>query len=154
MDRINPNEIHLLYPRPTKLLLLLSVCLSVRPSVGDKVFRSVTKVCFRISIWNFICILLVAMGRSLLVFSDVTFKMADRRPSWISRFPDSKYSLALNINSKLQCYFTCVYGKEPIDFQYCHFQNGSLAAILDISVTGLSLLFGFEYQVQTSEAHY
>ena len=37
-------------------------------------FRSVSQVCFGISISNFICMLLV--GKGLLIFSDVTFKMA------------------------------------------------------------------------------
>ena len=62
----------------------------------------VTQVCFGISIWNFICMLLVAMGRSLLIFSNVTFKMTALQPSWIFRFPDSNFCLALNIKSKLQ----------------------------------------------------
>ena len=67
-------------------LVRLSVC----PSVCRRhVFRSVTQVCFGNSISNFICMLLMAMGRSLLIFSDATFKMAAWRPSWIFRFPDS-----------------------------------------------------------------
>ena len=79
-----------------------SVCLSVCPSVCRwHCFWSVTRVCFGISIWNFICMLLVAMGRSLLIFSNVTFKMAAWQPSWIFRFPDSNFCLALNIKSKL-----------------------------------------------------
>ena len=83
-----------------------SVCLSVCPSVCRRHgFRSVTQVCFGISIWNFICMLLVAMGRSLFIFSNVSFKMAAWQPSWVFRFLDSN-------------------------------------------------LFGFEYQVQTSVAHY
>ena len=102
-----------------------SVCLSVCPSVCRRHgFRIVTQVCFGISIWNFICMLLVAMGRTLLIFSDVTFKII-----FDYQFPDSNFSLALNI--------TCVYGKEPIDFQQCHFQNGRLAGILDFAISGL-----------------
>ena len=111
----------LLYPRPTKLEggILDSPCpsvrLSVRPSVRPSVcrrhgFRSISQVCFRISIWNFICILMVVIGRSLLIFSDVTFKMAAWWPYWIFWFPDSNFSLALNINSKLQWHNTYVYG--------------------------------------------
>ena len=73
-----------------------SVCLSVCPSVCRRHgFRSVTKVFFGISISNFICMLFVAIGRSLLIFSDVTFKMAAWWPYWIFRFPDSNFSLAL-----------------------------------------------------------
>ena len=84
-----------LYPRPTKLEggytgFTLSVCLSVRPSVCRRHgFRSISPVCFGISISNFICMLMVAIGRSLLIFSDVTFKMAAWRPYWIFWFPDS-----------------------------------------------------------------
>ena len=49
----------------------------VRPSVCRRHgFRSISQVCFGISISNFICMLIVAIGRSLLIFSDVTFKMA------------------------------------------------------------------------------
>ena len=56
------------------------------------------------------CILLVVIGRSLLIYSDVTFKMAAWRPYLIFWFPDSNFSLALNINSKLQWQTTYVYG--------------------------------------------
>ena len=110
-----------LYPRPTKLergytgfiipppnevgggvYWIHLVCLSVCPSVCRRHgFRSISQVCFGISISNFICMLMVAIGRSLLIFSDVTFKMATWRPYWIFWFPDS-LSLALNINSKLK----------------------------------------------------
>ena len=106
----------LLYPRPTKLEggytgFTLSVCPSVRPSVCRRHgFRSISQVCFGISITNFICMLMVAIGRSLLIFSDVTFKMAAWRPYWIFWFPDSKFTLALNINFKLQRHNTYVYG--------------------------------------------
>ena len=65
----------------------------------------------------------LAMGRSLLIFSDVTFKMAAWQPYCIFRFPDINISLALHIKSKLHWHITCVYGKRPIDFQQCHFQN-------------------------------
>ena len=75
----------------------------VRPSVCRlHGFRSISQVCFGISISNFICMLMVAIGRSLLIFSDVTFKMAAWRPYWIFWFPDSNFTLALNINFKLQ----------------------------------------------------
>ena len=69
---------------------LLSPCLSVCPSVCRRHgFRSISQVCFGISISNFICMLMVAIGRSLLIFSDVTFKMAAWLPYWIFWFPDS-----------------------------------------------------------------
>ena len=65
-----------------------SVCPSVRPSVRPSVcrrhgFRSISQVCFGISISNFICMLMVAISRSLLIFRDVTFKMAAWQPYWI-----------------------------------------------------------------------
>ena len=92
-------------------LVRLSVCPSVRPSVCRRHgFRSISQVCFGISISNFICMLMVAIGRSLLIFSDVTFKMAAWRPYWIFWFPDSNFTLALNINFKLQRHNTYVYG--------------------------------------------
>ena len=88
-----------------------SVCPSVRPSVCRRHgFRSISQVCFGISISNFICMLMVAIGRSLLIFSDVTFKMAAWRPYWIFCFPDSNFTSALNINLKLQRHNTYVYG--------------------------------------------
>ena len=73
-------------------------------------FRSISQVCFGISVSNFMCMLMVVKGRSLLIFSDVTFKMATWQPYWISWFPDSNFNLALNINSKLQWLNTYVYG--------------------------------------------
>ena len=76
---------YLLYPGPTKLEggggILDSPCPSVRPSVCRRHgFRSISQVCLGISISNFICMLMVAIGRSLLVFSDVAFKIAAWRP--------------------------------------------------------------------------
>ena len=61
----------------------------VRPSVCRRHgFWSISQVCFGISISNFICMLMVAIGRSLLIFSDGTFKMAAWRQYWIFWFPD------------------------------------------------------------------
>ena len=88
-----------------------SPCLSVRPSVCRRHgFRSISQVCFGISISNFTCMLMVAIGRSLMIFSYVTFEMAVWRPYWIFWFPDSNFTLALNINYKLQRHTTYVYG--------------------------------------------
>ena len=124
--------------------ILDSPCPSVRPSVCRRHgFRSITQVCFGISISNFICMLMVAISRTLLIFSNVTFKMAALRPYWIFWFPDSNFTLALNINFKLQRHNTYVYGYESIDFQQRHFQNGRLAAILDFSVSELCRWQGF-----------
>ena len=72
--------------------------------------QRVSQVCFGISISNFICLLMVVIGRSLLIFSDVTLKMAAWQSYWISWFPNPYFSLALNINSKLQWHNTYVYG--------------------------------------------
>ena len=92
-----------LYPRPTKLEVgYTGFTMSVRPSVRPSVCRwhgfwSVSQDCFGILISNFICMLMVAMGRSLLIlliFSDVTFKMAAWWPYWIFWFPDSNFTLA------------------------------------------------------------
>ena len=83
----------------------LSVCPSVCRRHG---FRSISQVCFVLS--NFIYMLMVAIGRSLLIFSDVTFKMAAWQPYWIFWFPDSNFTSALNINFKLQLHNTYVYG--------------------------------------------
>ena len=60
------------------------------------VFQSVTRIFalkFQFQILCACCLL--AMGRSLLIFSNVTFKMAAWWPCWILRFPDSKFGLAL-----------------------------------------------------------
>ena len=96
---------------PAQRSILDSPCPSVCPSVCRRHgFRSISQVCFGILISNFICMLMVAIGRSLLIFSDVTFKMAAWRPYWIFCFPDSNFTLALNINFKLQRHNTYVYG--------------------------------------------
>ena len=110
---------HVFIPPPNEVgggvywihLVCLSVCPSVRPSVCRRHgFRSITQVCFGISISNFICMLMVAISRSLLIFSDFTFRKAAWRPYWIFWFPDSNFTLALNINFKLQRHNTYVYG--------------------------------------------
>ena len=59
----------------------------------------------------------VAMGRSLFIFNDVTFKMAAWQPYWILWIPDSNLSLALDIESKLHWHIIGVYRKKPIGFQ-------------------------------------
>ena len=50
--------------------------------------------------------ILMYMCRSLLIFSNVNFKMAARQPYWNFWFPDSNFSLALNINCKLKWHNT------------------------------------------------
>ena len=49
---------------------------------------------------------MVVIGKSLLIFSEVTFKMAAWWPYRIFLFPYSNFSLALNINSKLKWHNT------------------------------------------------
>ena len=104
-------------------------------------FQTLTLVWLWISTPNLSGTILMYMCRSLLIFSNVNFKMAARQPYWIFWFPDSNFSLALNINSKLKWHNTYIYGQEPIDFQRCHFQNGRLVAMLDFLVSGLTLVW-------------
>ena len=47
---------------------------------------------------------------SLLIISNVNFKMAARQPYWNFWFSDSKFSVALNINCKLKWHNTYIYG--------------------------------------------
>ena len=64
-------------------------------------FRSVSQVCFGISISNFICMFMVVIGRSLLIFRRSLSKWP--RGGRIGFFGFlSNFSLALNINCKLQ----------------------------------------------------
>ena len=126
--------------------ILDSPCLSVRLSVCPSVcrrhgFRSISQVCFGISISNFICILMVAIGRSLLIFSDVTFKMAAWRPCWIFWFPDSNLTLTLNINFKLQRHNTYVYG--AYWFSATSFSKWPPGGHIRFSVSGLCRWQGF-----------
>ena len=117
--------------------ILDSPCPSARLSVCRRHgFRSISQVYFGISFSNVICMLMVPIGRIPLIFSDVVFKMAAWWPYWIFWFPDSNFSLVLNINSKLQWHTTYVYGYEPIDFQWTRFLNGCLVAKLDFLVSG------------------
>ena len=102
-------------------------------------FRSLTQVCCGISISNSLCVLFVAMGRSI-DFQICHFKMAAWGPYWMFWFPDSNFSLAFNIYSKLQWHIPCVYGWKPIDFQRCQIQDGRLVAIFDALVSDVNSL--------------
>ena len=100
---------HDLFPRINKKRLNMRrilICPSVCRRHG---FRSISQVCFGISISNFICMLMVAIGRSLLIFSDVTFKMAAWRPYWIFWFPDYLY-LGFEYQLQTSYPYTYVYG--------------------------------------------
>ena len=59
--------------------------------IGISGFRTLTLVWLWISTANLSGTILIYMGRSLLVFSDVTFKMDAWWPYWIFWFPDSLY---------------------------------------------------------------
>ena len=109
--------------------------------IGIFGFWTLTLVWLWISTANLSGTILMYMCRSLLMFSNVNFKMAARQPDWNFWFLDFNFSLALNINCKLKWHNTYIYGQEPIDFQRHHFQNGRLAAILDFLVSGLTLLW-------------
>ena len=85
-------------------------------------FRTLTLVWLWISTPNLSVTILIYMGRSLLIFSDVTFKMAVWRPYWI--FLVSGLTLVW------------LWISTPKDFQWPHFLNGCLVAILDFSVSG------------------
>ena len=73
--------------------------------------------------------ILVYMGRSLLIFSTSLSKWLPGGHIGFFGFR-TNFSLALNINSKLQWQNTY------IGFQWPHFLNGCLVAILDFSVSG------------------
>ena len=82
------------------------------------------------------------MCRSLLIFSNVNFKMAARQPYWNFWFPDSNFSLALNINCKLKWHNTYIYmGRSLLIFSDVTFKKGRLASILDFLVSRLTLLW-------------
>ena len=72
-------------------------------------FQTLTLVWLWISTPNLSGTILMYMCRSLLIFSNVNFKMAARQPYWNFWFPDSNFSLALNINCKLKWHNTYIY---------------------------------------------
>ena len=59
--------------------------------IGIFGFRTLTLVWLWISTANLSDTILIYMGRSLLIFSDVTFKMAAWWPNWIFWFPEWLY---------------------------------------------------------------
>ena len=72
-------------------------------------FQTLNLVWLWISIPNLSGTILMYMCRSLLIFSNVNFKMAARQPYWNFWFPDSNFSFALNINCKLKWHNTYIY---------------------------------------------
>ena len=85
-------------------------------------FRSISQVCFGISVSNLMYMLMVVIGRSLMIFNDVTFKMAAWQPYWISWFPDCNFNLALNVNSKLQWHSIMYMGRSLLIFSSVNFK--------------------------------
>ena len=77
--------------------------------IGFFCFQTLTLVWLWISTPNLSCTILMYMCRSILIFSNVNFKMAARQPYWNFWFPDSNFSLALNINCKLKWHNTYIY---------------------------------------------
>ena len=69
----------------------------------------VSGVWFGFSVSNFMCMLFVAMDRSLLIISYVTFKIAIWQPYWIFWFLDSKFSLASKLRSVAHYWYLHVY---------------------------------------------
>ena len=80
---------------------------------------------------------------SLLIFSGIYFEMAAWRPYWIVWFLDSKFSLVVNLNSKLQWPYICVYGYEPIDFSDIILKKGPWVVILINRFQGFVRHIGF-----------
>ena len=77
--------------------------------IGFFCFQTLTLVWLWISTPNLSGTILLYMCRSILIFSNVNFKMAARQPYWNFWFPDSNFSLALNINCKLKWHNTYIY---------------------------------------------
>ena len=94
------------------------------------------------------------MYMCLLIFSNVNFKMAARQPYWNFWFPDSNFSLALNINCKLDWHNTYIYmGRSLLIFSDVTFKMAAWRPYWIVWFPDL-LYFGFEYQHQTSVAKY
>ena len=69
------SDIKIFIPPPNAVYWIHLVRPSVHPSVCRRHgFRSISQVCFGISISNLICMLMVAIGSSLLIFSNVISK--------------------------------------------------------------------------------
>ena len=79
-------------------------------AILDFLVSRLTLVWLWISTPNLSGTILRYMCRSLLIFSNVNFKMAARQPYWNFWFPDSNFnfSLALNINCKVKWHNTYI----------------------------------------------
>ena len=107
------------------LLIFSEVTFKMPPGghIGFFGFQTLTVVWLWISTPNLSGTILMYMCRSLMIFSNVNFKMAARQPYWNFWFPDSNFSLALNINSKLQWQSTYVYGYRAYWFSVTSFSK-------------------------------
>ena len=70
--------------------------------IGFFGLRTLTLIWLWISSPNFTGTSHVCMGKCLLIFSNVAFKMPAWWPYWVFHFQDSNFSLALNSKPKLQ----------------------------------------------------
>ena len=125
----NLTEIFLIIPPPNEVgwgyvYWIHLVCLSV----DNMVFR----VCFGISISNFMCMFIVAIGRKAHCFSATS--VSKWPPGGHIGFFGFRTSVWLwistpSFSSKILVYM----GRSLLIFSDSHFQNGCLAAILDFS---------------------
>ena len=122
--------------------------------IGFFGFQTLTLVWLWISTPNLGGTILMYMCRSLLIFSNVNFKMAARQPYWNFWFQDSNFSLALNINCKLKWHNTYIYmGRGLLIFSDVTFKMAAWRPYWIFWFPDL-LYFGFEYQRQTLVAKY
>ena len=103
--------------------------------IGFFCFRTLTLVWLWISTPNLSGTILIYMDRSLLIFIDVTFKMAAWWPYWIFWFLDKllfgfEYQLQTSV-AKYLCIWVRAYWFSVSSF----FVNGCLVANLDFSVS-------------------
>ena len=110
--------------------------------IGFFGFRTLTLLWLWISTSNFSGTILMYMGRSLLIFSNIIFKMAARQPYWNFWCPDSNFSLALNINCKLKWHNTYIYmGRSLLIFSDVTFKMAAWRPYWICLVSRLTLLW-------------
>ena len=81
-------------------------------------FRTLPLIWLWISTPKFSSTIFVHMGRSLLIYIDVIFKMAAWWPYWIFRSLDSAWFLVFGLDFQFQIHVhvVCSYGQKPIDY--------------------------------------
>ena len=98
--------------------------------------------------------LLVYMARSLLIFSNVTFKMATGWPYWIFQFPDSNFRLGFEyqVQTSVAHYTLFVYMQRSLlIFRDVTFKMAARWPCLIFQFPGALLYVGFEHQVFSSK---